>query len=233
MCAVAFNLGGSKELNKLIDINNSITNCSIGTSLVSDDNGIYAEFTDYYRGRKHLYRIYTTGELLFKSYMDLDANFDYVNIYWVKHNTYPEVTIGGVRVKLYNLVHACFEPNFVDWFTKGTRHVVNHTVVTRDNYRDCLRPNRDIWANLEYTEVVSIAENNRHGSFINSHGLCDIYVSAFDVDDLTAEFVLYAKANGVSSIYDISYDTKCDIIVDYYDKLRKSGKPVPSKVDFR
>lgn len=233
MCAVAFNSGGSKELNKLRDISNALINGSVGTAVVLYTNGMYAEFTDYYRGREHLYRMYATGELLLKSCTDLDANFDYANVTLSKNGTYPEVSIGGVKVKLYNLVQACFEPNFVGWFTRGVRLVVNHTVVTRDDSSDCLRPNRDVWANYDYTEVVSIAENNRHGRFINSHGLCDIYVSAFDVDDLIAEFVLYARANGVSSIYHIPYDTKCDIIVDYYDNARKYGRRVPSKVDFR
>ena len=229
-----FNVGVSKELNKLIAINSAIINGNVGTCISTDENNnLYAEFTDYFRGRIHLFRVYTNGVILFKDYMNKSSEFTYVNVYGVKNDTYPEVLIGGVNIKLYNLVHACFEPNFADWFVRGKRHVVNHTVLVKDSYTGRLKPNKDVWANMEYTEVVSISENNRHGSFVNAHDLHDIYVSAYDVDDLIAEFVIYARANGVSSIYELSYDTKCDLIVDYYNRMRESGKPVPTKVDFR
>ena len=234
MSVTAFYLGGSKELNKLMAINNAIISGSVGTCICSDEyDNVYAEFTDYFRGRIHLFRIYTDGLLLFKDYMDDNAEFKIVNVHGVKNNTYPEVNIGGVHIKLYNLVHACFEPNFVDWFVRGKRHVVNHTVLVRDDYTGKLKPNKSVWANIEYTEVVSVADNNKHGAFVNRNDLHDIYVSAYDIDELTAEFVLYARANGVSSIDKLSYNTKCDLIVEYYDKMRELGKPVPAKIDFR
>lgn len=233
MAAVAFNLGGSKEFNKLMAINNAIINGNVGTCISSDEDGnMFAEFTDYFRGRLHLFRIYTDGVLLFKDYMNDSAEFNLVNVNGVKNNTYPEVVIGGVHIKLYNLVHACFEPNFVDWFVRGKRHVVNHTVLVKDNYTGRLKPNKDVWANMEYTEVVSVSDNNRHSNFVNTHDLHDVYVSAYDIDDLIAEFVLYARAHGVS-LYELSYDTKCDLIVAYYNQRRESGIPVPAKVDFR
>lgn len=233
MAAVAFNLGGSEELDKLIAINNAIIKGNAGTCISEDASGnMFAEFTDYFRGRAHLFRIYADGILLFKDYMNDAAEFNLVNVHSVKNNTYPEVVIGGIRIKLYNLVHACFEPNFADWFTRGKRYVVNHTVLVKDSYTGRLKPNKDVWANLEYTEIVSVSDNNKHGSFVNSHDLHDIYVSAYDVDELTAEFVLYARAHGVS-IYNISYDTKCDLIVAYYNKREESGIPIPAKVDFR
>ena len=233
MAAVAFNLGGSKELNKLMAINNAIINGNVGTCISSDEDGnMYAEFTDYFRGRIHLFRIYTNGVLLLKDYMSDSAEFDLVTVHGVKNNTYPEVNIGGVHIKLYNLVHACFEPNFVDWFVRGKRHVVNHTVLEKDRYTGRLKPNKDVWADMEYTEVVSVSDNNKHGVFVNNHDLHDIYVSAYDVDELTAEFVLYARAHGVS-IHELSYNTKCDLIVAYYNQRREWGITVPKKIDFR
>lgn len=225
-----------KNVEKLLGINNAIMTGRKGTALGVDDDGTkYAEFTSYYRGKEYTYRVYEDGYIYRKPYTSgIKNNYKFTQVIATtcKNGIYPVIMLDGIYVKLYNLVHACFDLDFSEWFCKNAKKVVNHTVVSRwiDN---SLRPHVSVWGSLQHTEVVTLSENVRHGKFVNSLGLVDIYVSAFDVDDLTAEFVLYARENGVSSIYDIPYDTKCDIIVDYYDKLSKSGKPVPNKVDFR
>lgn len=229
----AFSTRGSREFNKLAEINKAIMNNSVGTNRGSDDRGLFAEFTDI-RGRIHLFRIYTDGVLLFKDYMNDSSDFRELNVTTCKNNTYPEVRIDSTPIKLYNLVHACFEPNFCDWFERGARKVVNHTVVTRDSYHGCLIPHRDVWADLDYTEVVTISENNRHGKFVSKYQLANVYVSAFDIADLLNEFKQYAQSIGVADILDVPADLRCNIVVNYYNAkclLNCDGKP--KRVDFR
>lgn len=231
----AFSTRGSREFNKLAEINKAIMSNNVGTNRGSDDRGLFAEFTAYFRGVSCVYRVYTDGYVIYRKLLG-DSDFRELNVTTCKNNTYPEVRIDSTPIKLYNLVHACFEPNFCDWFERGVRKVVNHTVSTdsRYGYSCDLVPHASVWADLDYTEVVTISENNRHGKFVSKYQLANVYVSAFDIDDLLNEFKQYAQSIGVADILDVPADLRCNIVVNYYNAkclLNCDGKP--KRVDFR
>lgn len=222
---------GSKEYNVLTGINIDVMCRRDGYGIGLDADGDkYAEFRNKFRCKDNIIRVYPNGSV-YRRPIDDEDGWVQSKVHMSKSGRYPELRIKGVGVKLYNLVHACFDKDFTSWFKVERHHVLNHTVLTHG--ANTLIPLSELSANYDYTEVVNLSMNNKHGAFMHHYDLADIYVSAFDVAELEGVFEDLAHKHGFKSADDLNNTVLCDAVVEFYKNKGCSDHSIPRVVDFR
>lgn len=133
-----------------------------------------------------VYKMVSSGDL-FKM-EENDGAWVEVKPRWCKMGIYPEVTICGVPIKSYILALTLADANFYTNYMSDSSLVVNHVVEGSDKIYSGGRcfscPLRSVAYNPKYLELVTVAQNNKHGAFVSKYGLNGVFVSAKDIDAL-------------------------------------------------
>lgn len=121
--------------------------------------------------------------------------------HFCKGGVYPEVIISGMPIKKYVLSMICVDETSFEKYREGLE--LNHTVVSRiepkklniGNYHAGVvistAPLKELSYTPNYLEFVTRSENIKHGKFIQTYGLYNVYVSAKDVDTLKELLIPY------------------------------------------
>lgn len=153
-------------------------------------------------------------------------------VHYCKGGVYPEVRVCGMPIKMYVLVMICVDESAYDKYASGLD--INHTVITEITpkqlsigyYADGsvlktvrTAPLRDVSFDPSYLEFCSASDNTKHGNFVNSFRLYNVYVSANDVDELRGMLVEYNEE--FAGHLEDWVNMNKDIVVNYY---RKKGE---------
>lgn len=134
-----------------------------------------------------------------------------------KNGIYHNYNVGGVPIKSYILAMTCFVEGFYQKYMDDKNLVVNHTVVQLvDTYWGIrAEPVYSVESNVQYLEVIPQYLNIRHGAFVNKWGLFNVYVSAYDIDELEKLFMNVCTENP---------DDYRHAVVMYYKKHKPNFK---------
>lgn len=127
-----------------------------------------------------------------------------LQVNYCKGGVYPEVYISGMPVKLYVLIMLATDDTAFEKYKEGLE--INHTVISRiepkklnigDYHAEVVistAPLKELSYNPNYLEFVTRSENIKHGKFIHTYELYNVYVSAKDVDTLKELLIPYDQS---------------------------------------
>lgn len=121
--------------------------------------------------------------------------------HFCKGGVYPEVILSGIPVKKYVLSMLCVDKTSFEKYREGLE--INHTVISQIEPKKLnigayhagvvisTAPLKELSYNPNYLEFVTRSQNIKHGKFIQTYGLYNVYVSAKDVDTLKELLIQY------------------------------------------
>lgn len=121
--------------------------------------------------------------------------------HFCKGGVYPEVIISGMPIKKYVLSMICVDKTSFEKYREGLE--INHCVISKMQPKllnigayhagvvISTAPLKELSYNPDYLEFVTRSENIKHGKFIQTYGLYNVYVSAKDVDTLKELLIPY------------------------------------------
>lgn len=141
-----------------------------------------------------------------------------------RNNDYPQVYIKGWHspIQLYRLIEVVFNAHYLKQFVDD-RAIINHTTVRfaqdPDGRWHCT-PIRAIEAHLDHLEVISSGYNRQHADLINKYGLEYIRIFAEDIFEIE-QYLIKNEAAGAARGH--RNDRNCDLVVEWYQKVKKIG----------
>lgn len=175
------------------------------------------------------------GNYLIKDDFTVTKDGEPLPVHGCKGGIYPEIVISGYPMKMYVLALIATDPMFVSEYLKGV--VVNHCVITQcerelsvgqfgSKKKYHTAPNREVWFNPKYLELITSSENTKHARFVRDYGLYDTYVSAKDIDNLRPMMFSLSGITDETLIEEIK-ETNRALVESYY-----RGRGVTKKILF-